>query len=313
MGRWVEVSIQVDPGLVEPVSAAVMASGCAGVSVSQQGGVSADPFAVHPPAEAWPVDTPATVSAFFPLDDRVDATMADVKRRLTVLREAGIPVPLDLNLRVRDEEDWAHAWKAHFKPIRVGRRLVVKPTWEWWDAAPDDVVLEIDPAMAFGSGAHPSTRLCLSLLESLDPIPRRVLDWGTGSGILALAAVRLGAGEVLAIDLDPVAAHTAAENVVQNNLEPWIRTLTASIEDVRDEYPFDLVLANIVADPIIEHAVDLRAALAPGGLTIVAGIIDLREQDVVDALTAQGLEVVERRAEEEWRALLLRREACSQS
>lgn len=311
--KWAEITLRVPPPAVEPVAAALDHIGCAGVVVADPGAVSSDPFAdwAEPAAGRDRARDVVSVSGYLPVDDRLEPALDALRACLDRAREAGIEFDDDITLRCVDEEAWADAWKAFYKPFRVGRRLVVKPTWETWDPEPGDVVLEIDPGMAFGTGTHPSTRLCLGLLEEVVRSGDRVLDWGTGSGILAVAAARLGAAAVLAVDLDPVAVRTAAENADRNGCATVIRTGAASIESLpEEETAFDLVLANIVADPIIEGARGIARRLRPGGAAIVSGFIESRSAVVASALAAAGLVVEQCGAEEDWRALLVRRPAA---
>ncbi|MFZ5817711.1 MAG: 50S ribosomal protein L11 methyltransferase [Bacillota bacterium] len=199
------------------------------------------------------------------------------------------------------EEDWANAWKAYFKPTRVGERLVVIPSWERYDLQEGDLPLYLDPGMAFGTGTHPTTALCLRWLERLVKPGARVIDVGTGSGILAIAARRLGAGEVVAIDIDPVAVQVARENAAQNQTEIDLRHATL---DQVEEAPVDLVIANIIASIIIEILPDVAARMKPGARFLASGIIAEKKQAVIDALTHTWLLPVEAREENGWVAIL---------
>jgi ribosomal protein L11 methyltransferase len=273
--------------------------------------VSSDPFAerlVRPDAPRPTGSERCTVTGYLPVDDRLEAALDDIQSRLAILVECGLEVETELTLRTVDDEGWAEAWKSHFKPLRVGSHFVIKPSWESWDAASEDRIIEIDPGMAFGSGSHETTRLCLTLLEETVQPGERILDWGTGSGILSLGAACLGAREILAVDLDPVAVRVAAENVERNGLNDVIQTGVASIESVPADPPFDRVVANIVADPIIAGAAEIRAHLRPGGQAIVSGIIDLREAEVVSSLESAGLRLLRTLKDDDWRAFLFQAE-----
>jgi ribosomal protein L11 methyltransferase len=306
--RWAEVALRVSAEMVEPATAVLDAAGFAGVAVHDPQAISSDPFADWAQADApEDGDLRTRVTGYFPVDDRLEAAIDDLQQRLRVLIDEGLPVSDELTLRTVLESDWADAWKTYFKPIRVGDHLVVKPTWEAWDTAPGEVVLDIDPGMAFGSGGHATTRLCLALLETVIRSGNRVLDWGTGSGILAVGAAALGARQVDACDLDPVAVRVAGENIERNRMGDRITVQVDSIEAMPVEPPYDVVVANIVADPIIEGVGEIALRLRAGGLALVSGIIDTREAEVAAALTAAGLTAVETREEEDWRALLFRK------
>lgn len=200
---------------------------------------------------------------------------------------------------VRDE-DWAENWKQFYKTFRAGKRLVVKPGWEAYQAAENDLVIDLDPGMAFGTGTHETTRLCLQLIEKhLQQGP--VLDIGTGSGILAIAEALLGAEKVLAIDLDPVAVKIASENVQKNKLEGRVTVKKGDlVSGVEGRYAF--VSANILADVIILLASALLPHLQAQAMFIASGILCSRAQDVLDALLPLGYRQVERADEGEWTA-----------
>ncbi len=198
-------------------------------------------------------------------------------------------------------EDWRHAWKAFFKPTRVGERLWVRPSWEPLDAGPQDVVIVIDPGQAFGTGTHETTRLVLGLLERLGPEGARVLDVGCGSGILAIGALKLGAREARAVDVDPIAVRTTLENAADNDVT--IDATTTPIDDVDGDY--ELVLANIRSPILIPMRAALAARLAPGGQLVLSGLL-VSEEDEVRAAFDEVLAYVDRRVQGDWLALVYR-------
>ncbi len=198
------------------------------------------------------------------------------------------------------EEDWADAWRDYFKPFRIGERLVVIPSWEEYDLQTGDLPLYLDPGMAFGTGTHTTTSLCLTALERLVKPGHSVLDVGTGSGILAIAAHRLGATHVTAIDIDPVAVKVALENVQKNDV--GVDVARATVAEVGGE-GFDLVIANIIAAVIIDLLPAMVAKLKPGGNILVSGIIAEKQQQVLDAMTETWLLPVEVRLESDWVAI----------
>jgi ribosomal protein L11 methyltransferase len=251
--------------------------------------------------------TPTAVTGYLPVDERLENTLLKLKEALRSLPEdAGVRgVPTDVTVRFVAEEDWASAWKQYFKPQRIGERIVVKPTWEAFSPAPEDVVVEIDPGMAFGTGLHPTTRLCLRALEAHVRPGMTAADVGTGSGILAVAAARLGASRVAAVDIDPLAVRIARENIAVNQVTDVV---VAEESPVPPAGSFDIVVANILADIILNMAPALFAATAPGGgLLLASGIIDTRAQDVLSGLTQVGYTDVVITRESEWVCLIARR------
>lgn len=309
--RWAEICLLTTPSLAEAVATVLTEAGCSGAAIHDPHAVSSDPFAEwvvrdqdKPPHPA-PDEPSCAVCGYVPVGDDLEPCLDAVRAGLEALREAGLDAPEEISLRTVEEEAWANAWKAYFKPLRIGKRFVVKPSWEPWEATPEDRVIELDPGMAFGSGTHPTTGLCLRLLEETIQSGVRVLDWGTGSGILAVGAALLGAREVVAIDLDPNAVRAATENAELNGFADLIHVSAASIEALPTDDTFKVVVANIVTAPIIAGAGEIQQRVKPGGRVIVSGIIDQREEEVREALEAVGLMVQTALSEAEWRALLL--------
>lgn len=249
--------------------------------------------------------TDTTVTAYLPVDDRLEGTLHDLRDGLVRLHGDFPDVNSEITLRFVNEEDWANAWKEFFKPQRVGERIVIKPSWESWDAAPNDVVVQLDPGMAFGTGHHSTTRLCLRALEDLVTPGARVADVGTGSGILAVAATLLGASDVFATDIDPLAVQIARENVSLNGVADRVTVADSDAPPV--DGTFDIVVANILADVILDLRDGLKAAVKPdGGLLVVSGIIEHRAEDVRRGLAEIGFAHIETREEGDWVAILLR-------
>ncbi len=241
-------------------------------------------------------DAPAIVRSYLRSASPMDALV-------TALSDAGLRASLEQR-RVA-EEDWAEAWKEHFHVERFGR-IVVVPSWRDHAPEPGDVVVTLDPGMAFGTGQHETTRMCLEALDCHVRAGMRILDVGCGSGILAIAAAKLGAGGVLAIDIDPDCVRITTENANANRVGSAVSARVATREqplaDVVDQR-FDLILANIVASTVIDLAPSFVPALGVDGRLISSGIIADREHETVEALTASGLRVESVRAIGEWRCI----------
>jgi ribosomal protein L11 methyltransferase len=325
---WIELSVKVDNEAVEAVSEVLARYGYNGGVVVEPAWTPGD----EGPEFSYDAARPATLRTYLPLDAQAEEARQRIEQALWHLGQMR-PVGT-LETRTLEEEDWANAWKQHYSVLRVGERTVVVPSWLQHDAGPDDVVLSMDPGMAFGTGLHPTTQLCLRLLERFVTPDERVLDLGTGSGILAIAAAKLGAGTVLALDNDPVAAQVAAENVERNGVASTVRAAEGSLgagnkmghwlsgdfgeEGTGDRgqgtgagsgdslaaQPFDLIVANLIAKVLVILAQDLAAALAPGGTLVSSGIIDTKEAEVSEAFAAAGLRQLERHVEGEWVALV---------
>ncbi|MGQ9754509.1 MAG: 50S ribosomal protein L11 methyltransferase [Desulfotomaculales bacterium] len=248
----------------------------------------------------WEEPAPAliTVKGYFPADAGAGRQVAHLRRSVAAV------VGSEPSVRVRQvrEEDWAHAWRRHYHPFRVGRRLVIRPPWEEYPGFPDDLVIALDPGMAFGCGTHPTTQMCLAMLEEAVRPGMRVCDVGTGSGVLAIAAALLGAGRVQAVDNDPTAVRVARKNVEANGLAGKVDVRQGYLLDAI-EGPLDLVVANITADVVLRLVPAAARVLAPGGVFIAGGIIRDRMPEVVEAVAGAGWRRLRTEERGEWAML----------
>jgi ribosomal protein L11 methyltransferase len=221
-------------------------------------------------------------------------------------------------LKVRQEnlqnEDWAESWKTFFKPIRIGSSIVVKPSWETYEPSANQVVIEIDPERAFGTGNHPSTALCIEILEHILTSVSRgegdsgpsVLDVGTGSGILGIVAARRGARRVVGLEIDPEALEAAQRNVDRNGVGEVMSVALTPLDQVEES--FDVVVANLTASLLTHMADDLVGHVSDKGLLLLSGILAEQAEEVAKCFQAHYFKVVDRRATEEWRALVFRKD-----
>jgi len=301
-GAWLELSVEADVEAVEAVSEILGRAAPGGTSVEPAFELVDDGL----DARLDP-SRPAIVRAYVPARDRAaaDRAVAEVAEALGHLQAFGLRPIGEVRTRLVQESDWADAWKAYFPVMRVGRRLVIRPTWRRHRAGPDDVVLALDPGMAFGTGLHPTTRLCLAAVEALADrgvlAGARVLDVGCGSGILAIAALKLGAISVLGLDTDPIAIEATDANARRNALARRLHARQGSLPS--GEPAFEVVLANLIAGVLVPLAAALRDELQPGGSLLASGIFVDREAEVASAFEAVGLEITGRSAEGDWVAL----------
>jgi ribosomal protein L11 methyltransferase len=297
--RWLELSVEADVEAVEAVSEIL--------------GRVADGTAVQPTrlirdpgdelsARADPA-APFVVTAHVADGPDAAAAVDRTQRALWHLQAFNLRPVASLRVRPVDDADWTDAWREHYVAQRIGRVIVV-PSWASDRPADGEVAITLDPGMAFGTGLHPTTRGCLELLQKVSPMPATVLDVGCGSGILALAALRLGATRAVGIDTDPLAVEAARTNAERNDLADRLEVRHGTLPaTAHDGYP--LVLANLVAAVLIDLATRLRAHLAPGGTLLARGIIEPRADEVVAAMRDARLEVRDRRIDGEWVSLVL--------
>jgi ribosomal protein L11 methyltransferase len=301
--EWLELTTTVEPEAVESVSA-VFAEHGQGVAIEQVVESSRDGDIVNLPSDA-----PVIVRTYLPLaDPNLGERRAQLEKAVWALGKLRRVSPL--LVRALREADWANAWKEHFFVHRVGERTVIVPSWRESDYAPryGDVVLLLDPGMAFGTGLHPTTRLCLIAVEQLVQPGMHVLDVGAGSGILSIAAARLGAIDVSAIEIDPVAANVCQANVDHNHLADIVdvRSGTLEAEPTHDEC-VDLILANITIATLLQLHPLFPAYLRPGGRAVLSGVLDERADELIEALSAGGWEYERTDHEQDWAAIYVRR------
>jgi ribosomal protein L11 methyltransferase len=262
------------------------------------------------------------VKTWLPLDGTAEGSLRRLEEGLGYLQE--VHADVQSSTRELAEANWLEAWKQQYHLLRVGRRIVIVPAWEEYAPAPGEVIICLEPGMAFGTGLHSTTRLCLEAMEGHLIPACTVLDVGTGSGVLSIAAAKLGARSVCALDADPMAVKVARENAERNCVADRVHVRHASLPggtpagllahfgvdhdlDMLHSGSYDLVLVNILAPVIVGMAEALAERMAPGGQLIAAGLVQSQEGDVEAALRAQGLQIFERSREEDWVSLVARR------
>ena len=306
--KWAEISIKTTHEATEVIAEIFHEVGASGVVIE-------DPALVNEyrASGAWDyTDIPeatnteiVTVKAYLPVDEQLDDKLAVFKNRVDELAGHNIDKGLgDINCTEIQDEDWSTTWKEYFHPIKVGDLIVIKPSWEEYNASPDDIIIELDPGMAFGTGTHHTTSMCIRLLEEIIKGGQEVFDVGTGSGVLAITAAKLGAMKVTAVDFDPVAVRVAKENIEANHVSEIITTGQSDLLKNVDGKA-DVIIANIIADIIIRLLDDIPNRLKLGGTMIASGIIADRLSDVTKAVIDHGLTVDRVIEEGGWVAMVI--------
>ena len=310
--EWIEWIIHTTSEGSDPVSDLLIEFGASGTMIEDRRDIP-DP---SKPNGIWEIIDPklldqmpqdVLVHAWFEADKTPLSMMETFRYRLAELAAGNEAFgPLLLEFHSVNDSEWKEVWKQYFKPFYASEHLVIKPTWESFDPQPDDTVIEIDPGMAFGSGTHETTAMCLSLLEQTIVGGEEIIDVGTGSGILAIGAALLGAGHVLAVDIDPNAVKVASENVKNNHVDNLITVKHGNLLD-HISAVCDICVANIISDVIISFAKPLKAHIRPGGIFICSGIVSSRADEVQQALCAAEYEIRQKAVKGEWVAFLCRR------
>jgi ribosomal protein L11 methyltransferase len=301
--RWLELMVQTHPEAVESVSELLSSYAPGGVAIEE-------PIELIDEGQEYRVlvGQPVKVHAYLPIDGQEEALRQRIAEGLWHLSSLGSQFVGELVTRTVNEEDWANAWKDYYHVTHIGKRLVIRPSWREYLPQGDEVVLELDPGMAFGTGLHPTTRMCLEQVELRTQAGVRAIDVGTGSGILALAAAKLGAQSVYCIDNSSVAVESAQANAAVNDLSERIQVVLGVLDEAeatRMAGQHELVLANIIARVIGGIAPQLAQVLAPGGLLIASGIIEERRHEAEQPLLDAGLRLVERVMIDDWVTLIM--------
>ena len=313
--NWVEVDIFTTSEGIEPVTGCLLGLGINGFVIKDA--ADFEEF-LNDKSVNWDYidddlmglkNCETTVTAYLPENAQGLDYLEAVKAELKALKHRDAEKKfgrLEYELKNVREEDWANNWKQYFKPLEIGDKLLIKPSWEEVSEGETRKILEIDPASSFGTGQHNTTQLCLELVEKYLKDGDRVLDLGCGSGILSIGAVLLGAGDCVAVDIDANSVKIAGENAEKNHISP--EKYRAVCGNVIDDAAlvseigggYDLLCANIVADVLIGMSGLFAGFLKPGGRLIVSGIIDMRKDEVLDKIKEQGFELNEIREKEDW-------------
>lgn len=307
-GTWIEVRVITKSEALEPVSGIFYSLDCKGVAIEdpedilgrEQGPLTWDFADINVLEHKGKF---AVVKAYFAEEDNIEEILGYVNEKLVELKEMGIDLgEAKVEHEKMYEEDWANTWKQYYKPSKVGEKIVVKPIWEEYEQKEGELVVNLDPGMAFGTGTHETTRMCIQALEKYVKEEITVFDVGCGSGILAIAAAKLGAKLAVGVDLDPVAVESSIENVGYNNLNN-IEILHGNLVEVIDGKS-DIVVANILAEIICILTDDVKRVMKDGGVFITSGIIHDRVDMVCEKLEATGFEVIEKNRDGEWNCIV---------
>ncbi|MDB2074543.1 50S ribosomal protein L11 methyltransferase [Clostridium paraputrificum] len=307
-GTWIEVRVITKSEALEPISGIFYGLDCKGVAIEdpedilgrEQGPLTWDFADINVLEHKGKF---AVVKGYFSEEDNIDEIIAYINEKIEEIKALGIDVGEGkVEFEKMYEEDWANNWKKYYKPSKVGEKIVVKPIWEEYEAKDEELVVELDPGMAFGTGEHETTRMCIQALEKYVQKDSTVFDVGCGSGILAIAAAKLGAKLAVGVDLDPVAVESAKENVGFNNIDN-IEILHGNLIEVIDGKA-DIVVANIIAEIICILTEDVSRVIKPNGYFITSGIIHDRVEMVTNKLEECGFEVVKVNKDGEWNCII---------
>ena len=309
--KWIEIQVKTTTEAVEAVANILYDVGVGGVVIED----SNDPFFKDKDLGDWDYVDEALLMEKFDgailkgylsegedLFDKIELIKQNVEKIPLYNLDKGLG---EVTTTEVFEEDWEHSWKKYYKPVKIGDKLVIKPTWEEYEAQVDEIIIEMDPGMAFGTGTHETTMMCVQQLEKYVNSDSVVFDIGCGSGILSISAARLGAVKVIGVDLDPVATSVSKKNVLDNHVEDIVDIRQGNLMDVISE-PADIIVANIIADIIIVLATNIKEYLKENGIFIASGIILHKLDEVRDALILNGFDILEINTMGEWVAVISR-------
>ncbi len=307
--KWSEICIHTTQEAVEPMTNILHEAGSSGVVIE-------DPQDL---ARIWPTefgeiydlnpsdypDEGVMLKAYLPVNSFLGDTVEEIKQAINNLLLYDIDLGHNtITISEVNEEEWASAWKKYYKPVKITDRITITPTWEEYEPeAKDELIIELDPGMAFGTGTHPTTVLCIKALEKYQVEGASVLDVGTGTGVLSIASAKLGAEDVLAVDLDEVAVHSARLNSKLNKVQKTVQIKQNNLAD-QIEGPFQIIVANLLAEIVMRLADSAFSILAEDGYFITSGIIKNKQGDVEEKLKSAGFDVLEVLEREDWVAIV---------
>lgn len=297
--EWVELSISTPAEFVEPLAEIFRRASGQQVVIEEQGGFNPDEGETSPP------DAPVIVKTYVPRDKKTDQIKGQID--LAARLVAALAPVSELKQKIIHEEDWANAWKKHFHVLNIGKNIVIVPTWLEHKQKPSDLIIHLDPGMAFGTGHHPTTKLCLEILEKVVGPQMNILDLGTGSGILTIAAMKLGARSVVALDTDPLAIKATRSNLKVNTVGNGVILGQGTLPHAKAPLQtFDIAIANISAKTVLEQTQNLLSTLLPGGFLLVSGMIEERVQEITSHIKEFGASLECHAIEGDWNAILFK-------
>ncbi|MDP4104657.1 MAG: 50S ribosomal protein L11 methyltransferase [Bacillota bacterium] len=311
--KWSEISIHTTNEAVEPISNILHEAGASGVVIE-------DPFELTKEREDQfgeiyqlnPNDYPeegVIVKAYLPVNSFLGETVEAIKESINNLIIYNIDIGINkVTISEVHEEEWATAWKKYYHPVKISERFTIVPTWEEYSPVKsDELIIELDPGMAFGTGTHPTTVMCIQALERTVKAGDKVIDVGTGSGVLSIAAAMLGAEQIRAFDLDEVAVRSARLNIKLNKVSEVVTVAQNNLLDGVEDVSADVVVANILAEVILRFTEDVARVVKPNGYFIASGIIQPKKDQVKEALIQVGFEIEESILMEDWVALIAKK------